>query len=260
MTATTQARVALAAFAATLLAALTLAPLVQGFGWFVATFVVVALVAGIGASMRQVTGQVVVVAAAQVAMLVITLTALFTRGSAMWGVLPGPEAVRTFQQLFADGLDVTRHDAPPVEGTRGLLLLVSGGIGVVGLLVDLIAVTLRRPAVAGLPLLAVYCVPAAVLPGGLPWVYFLLSAAGYLVLVGADAGDRVRSWGRVLSGTAGDPDGMSLGGPLSGARRVAAVCLMIAVAAPALLPGLSERLIGHGSGGGTGPEIGRAHV
>jgi len=250
MTATAQARLALAGFAATLLTAFTLAPLIQGLGWFVATFVVVSLVTGVGASMRQVTGQPVLVAGAQLAMLAITLTALFARQTAVWGVLPGPAAMHTFGQLVSEGMDITRHDAPPVEGTRGLLLLAAGGIGAIGLLVDLIAVTLRRPAVAGLPLLAVYCVPAAVLPDGLPWVYFLLSGAGYLVLVGADAMDRVRAWGRVLSGS-GDPDA-SLGGPLSGARRVAATCLMISMVGPALIPGLGERLIGHGSGTGAG--------
>ncbi|HET9657380.1 MAG TPA: DUF3488 and transglutaminase-like domain-containing protein [Kineosporiaceae bacterium] len=254
MTAATQARVTLASFAATMLTGFTLAPLVQGLGWFAATVVVVALCTGVGASMRQVTRQPVIVIAAQLAMFTITLTALFARDTALWGVLPGPPAVQGLQQLLADGLDVTRHERPPVEATRGLLLLVCSGVGLVGLLVDLIAVTLRRPAVAGLPLLAVYCVPAAVLPGGLPWVYFLLSAAGYLVLVGADAGDRIRSWGRVLSGSGQEAGG--LGGPLSGARRVAAACLVAALAVPAVVPGLGQRLIGPGPGTGSGPGSG----
>lgn len=252
MTGATQARVALAAFAATMLGALTLAPLIQGLAWLVATFVVVALTAGVGASMRQVTSQALIVTAAELAMLVITLTALFARDAAVWGVLPGPAAVDVLRELVSQGLDITRHDAPPVDSTRGLLLLAAGGVGVIGLLVDLIAVTLHRPAAAGLPLLAVYCVPAAVLPDGLPWVYFLLCGAGYLVLVGADAGDRVRTWGRVLSGGPGGSEA-GLGGPLSGARRVAATCLVIAVAGPALVPGLGGRFIGQGSGSGPGP-------
>jgi transglutaminase-like putative cysteine protease len=252
MSASVQARVALAAFAATLLSALTLTPLVQGLGWFVAVVVVVALSSGVGASMRQVTQQPAIVIAAQLAMFAITVTALFARDAAVWGVLPGPDAVHALQQLVADGMDVTRHDGPPVEATRGVLLLVAGGVGLVGLLTDVIAVTLRRPAVAGLPLLAVYCVPAAVLPGGLPWVYFLLSATGYLVLVGADAGERVHGWGRVLSGAGTDPNGAGLGGPLSGARRVAGACLAIAVVVPALVPGLGERLIGASSATGLG--------
>jgi transglutaminase-like putative cysteine protease len=251
VTAGAQARVALAAFAATMLTALTLAPLVQGFSWLVATLLVVSLTAGVGASTRQVTGQPMVVAVAEVAMLVITLTALFARDTALWGVLPGPAAADSLRALIADGLDVTRRDSPPVEATRGLLLVISGGVGIIGLLVDLVAVTLRRPAAAGLPLLAVYCVPAAVLPGGLPWTYFLLCGAGYLVLVGADAGDRVQSWGQVLSGSAANPMA-SLGGPFSGARRVAVTCLVVAAAAPALVPGLGDQLLSQGNGSGRG--------
>lgn len=263
MTAGTQTRVALAAFAATMLTALTLVPLIRGSDWLVVTLVVVSLTVGVGASLRLVTEQPVVIAVAEAAMLVITLTGLFSRDTAVVGVLPGPAAIESLRVLVADGLDVTRHDSPPVDAAPGLLLLVSGGLGIVGLLVDLVAVTRRRPAAAGLPLLAVYCVPAAVLPGGLPWTYFLLCGAGYLVLVSADAGDRVRAWGRVLSGSTARSGGRpgvrpaarsvaSLGGPLSGARRVAATCLVIAAAVPALVPGLEGPLLNQGSSTGQG--------
>jgi hypothetical protein len=116
----------------------------------------------------------------------------------------------------------------------------------------MIAATLRRPAVAGLPLLAVYCVPAAVLPGGLSWWYFVVAAAGFLVLVGSDSVDRIRGWGRVL-GPAGDDRGdRALGGPLAGARRLAFGCVLLSAVAPAFVPGLGEQLIGN-SGNGHGP-------
>jgi hypothetical protein len=91
------------------------------------------------------------------------------------------------------------------------VLLVALGIGVVALLVDLVAVTLRRPAAAGLALLAVYCVPAAVLADGIGWVYFLFAAIGYLLLISADGMDRLAAWGRVLGGP--DGGGRLRGGP-----------------------------------------------
>lgn len=251
MSAATQARVTLAAVAATLLTGLTLVPLIQGLDWFVATFIVVMLTTAVGTSVRQVTDHPVVVTAAEAAMLTITVTALFARNAAVWGVLPGPAALDTLGGLAGAGLDITRHESPPVDATRGLTLLAAGGVGIVGLLVDLIAVTLRRPAAAGIPLLSIYCVPASVLSGGLPWGYFLLCGAGYLLLVGADAGDRIRGWGRILSGWGGSrrPD---LGGPLSGARRIAVACLGIAVVAPAMVPGLGERFLDRGGGSGPG--------
>ncbi len=250
MTPATQTRVGLAAMVATLLVALTLSPLIQGLGWFVATFVVLALITGSGIAVRQLVRQWPVVVAAQVVVGALALTSLFVRDSALWGVLPGPDALGALRELLDNGMRVTRDDAPPVEATRGLILLATGGVSLVGLAVDVIAVSLRRPAVAGLPLLAVYCVPTAVLPGGLSWPYFALAGVGFLVLVGADAADRVRGWGRVL----GTPDaaGLDASAPLHGARRVGAACLAIAVVVPALVPGLGQRLIGNGAGLGPG--------
>jgi len=55
MSATTQARLTFASVLATMLASLTLIPLVRGKAWLVAVFVLVAVVAGVGAAVRQVT-------------------------------------------------------------------------------------------------------------------------------------------------------------------------------------------------------------
>jgi len=254
----TATRVALAGFVATLLAAVTLHPLVRDLAWALPTVVVLAIVVGSGAAMRQVVRSWPVVVLVQLAAFAVTMTALFARDEAIWGVLPGPEAIRALGSLVSDGLSVTREAAAPVPDTTGVILLVVGGMALVGLVVDLLAVSLHQPAVAGLPLLSVYCVPAAVLPGGIGWIYFAAAAAGYLVLVGADSSDRIRGWGRVLGGRT---DGAgALGGPLSGARRVAAMSVAVAVVVPLLIPGLGERLLSSGSGDGTGKGNGQIKV
>jgi transglutaminase-like putative cysteine protease len=249
----TQSRVSLAGVLATLLACATLVPLLRGLGWPVAVFVTVAITAGVGAAARQLVRWWPLVVLLQVVALLLTLSFLFARDAAVWGVLPGPEVISTLRTLMKAGLDITRQQAPPVQATRGVILLAAGGIGLIGLAVDVIAVTLAKPAVAGLPLLAVYCVPAAVLPGGLSWVYFVLGAAGYLVLVGADSGDRVLGWGRVLPNP-GDPSPeRALGGPLSGVRRLTVGCLLVAALLPSAIPGLGDQLIGNqGTGRGSG--------
>lgn len=250
MTPSNQARLPLAALAATLLASLCVAPLVQGLAWFVAVAVVACLVTGVGVATRQVTRWVPLVVAVQFLTLVLALTALFARDAAIAGLVPGPEALAQLVDLKDEGLDVVRNDGPPVPSGRGIVLLVTLGLGAVALVVDVVAVSLRRPAVAGLPLLLVYCVPAAVLPGGLGWIWFVIGGLGYLGLVGADAGDRIRGWGRVL-GSPGTAE-RTLGGPLSGARRIGVTALAVAVALPAFVPGLGERLLTSGSGDGTG--------
>ncbi len=253
MSSTTQARLTLASVTATMLAALTLSPLVRGKAWLVAVFVLVAVVAGVGAAVRQVTRSWLLVAAAQLAAFALTVTALFAREAALWGVLPGPGAWAALVDLVEVGAEITRQDGPPVEPARGLILLVAGGVGLVSVVVDVVAVSLRKPAVAGLPLLAVYCVPAAVLSDGVAWGWFVLAGLGYLLLIAADATDRIRGWGRVLGNLGPDGEGRVMGGgPLSGARRIGVGALVVAVLVPPLVPGLGEQILGSGGGDGEG--------
>ncbi|HEY6793261.1 MAG TPA: DUF3488 and transglutaminase-like domain-containing protein [Kineosporiaceae bacterium] len=249
----TQARLTLAAAVATLLAALTLVPLLQGGEWFLAVVVVVGVVAGVGAGARQVVRWWPAVVLLQALGLVLCVTWLFARDVATWGLLPGPDVVRELSDLLHAGLTVTRLEVPPVPVTRGVVLVTGGGVGLVALAVDMIAASLHRPAVAGLPLLAVYCVPAAVLPGGLSWWYFVVAALGFLLLVGSDSVDRVRSWGRVLGPSSDDRGDRTLGGPLAGARRLAVSSVLVAAVVPTFVPGLGDQLLrGHGSGHGNG--------
>jgi transglutaminase-like putative cysteine protease len=240
-------RVAVTAAAASMLTALTLCPLVQGFTWlFVAAItIVVVMVSGIVA--RQLLRWWPAIAATQAAVLVLTLMVLFARSR----ITEGPGVLK---ELFDAGMRATQEQAPPVTASQGVVLLAAGGAGLVALLVDLLASTLRQPALAGLPLLAVYCVPAALLDGGLPWYYFFVAAAGFLLLLSADSGDRVRSWGRILTSSANGHDPgrrPSDSGMARGGRRVGVATVLMAVTLPALVPGLSNQIIG-GSGDGDG--------
>ncbi|MEJ2579786.1 MAG: DUF3488 and transglutaminase-like domain-containing protein, partial [Kineosporiaceae bacterium] len=274
-----------AALAASLGVAAALLPLIRDTGWFSAVFVVLASITVSGVLARQLLRWLPAAVAVQVIVFAFTVTALFARDAAVWGMLPGPDVWEQLRALAAAGTQVTRDQPPPVPATRGVLLLAVTGAGVVGLLVDVIAVSLRQPAVAGLPLLAVYCMPTAVLPKGLGWPYFVVAAAGFLVLIGAEAGDRVRAWGRMLDGDRGGPPrtpppgtpqrktgqlttpppgaswpGVSWPGiplfrtPLRGAHRMVVVVLALAVVLPGLVPGLDEQLIGPRSEAGNGRE------
>jgi transglutaminase-like putative cysteine protease len=237
-------RIAVTSALATMLATLTLSPLVQGSAWvFVAAITVIAaMVTGI--VFRQLVRWWPAVAGAQLLVVLVTLTILFARSR----VVEGAGAITLLSDLVNAGLQVTREQAPPVEATQGIILLLAGSAGLVAVLVDLLAATLRQPALAGLPLLAVYCVPAALLDGGLPWFYFLLAAGGFLVLLTADSGDRVRSWGRVLASSGGGHRPAD-GGMARGGRRVGVAAALMAVVVPTLVPGLGNQIIGGGGDG-----------
>src|SRR3954453_1900657 len=253
---------AVASWIATMLASLTVLPVVEGESWFLALTFLAALVAATGVVARRFTGSAAIVVAAQAVVGVLAVTAIFLPDAAWFGIVPVPDTVAAGSDLFSQGVQAMHRSAPPVPPHLGVGFVTTTGLALVALAVDVIAVTLRRPAVAGLPLLATYCVPAAVLPDGLDWTLFLFAAAGFLVLVGVDSVDRVQAWGRVLgAGSRGGGSGSttwSIG--LDGARGIAVASLAAAVVLPVLVPGLGERTFTGSDGTGTGPGNGAVTV
>ncbi|MEU5325267.1 transglutaminase TgpA family protein [Streptomyces parvus] len=261
-----RARLALSAYAATLLAAGALTPLVEGVGWLVQAAVLLGVQSGVGALARRVPLARTLTVAAQALVTLVLLTLVFARDHALLGVLPGPQAVmRLGELLVAGGEDVGTYSTP-APLTDGIKLMVVGGVILIGLVVDAMAVTFRSAAPAGLPLLALYSVAAGLSDGGAGWVWFLLAASGYLLLLLAEGRDRLSQWGRVFGGTSrtkgGLADGLSgTGGgssPVRTGRRIGVLALGISLVAPLALPALDSGLLGgngpgngKGSGGGT---------
>ncbi|MGW6457959.1 transglutaminase TgpA family protein, partial [Streptomyces sp. NPDC055078] len=261
-------RLALCAYAATLLAASAMLPLLEGGGWLIEAVLLLAAQSGAGALARRVPLARPMTVAAQVLVTLLLLTLVFARDHALLGVLPGPEAFQRFGELLSvGGEDIGRY-AIPAPATEGIRLMVVGGVLVVGLLVDAIAVTFRSAAPAGLPLLALYSVAAGLSRGGAGWLWFLLAASGYLLLLLAEGRDRLSQWGRVFGGAPATPPrgsrafdpagGRSPVAPVRAGRRIGVLALGVALAVPAALPSLDGGLLsgvgggeGSGSGGGT---------
>ncbi|MGQ4714776.1 transglutaminase TgpA family protein [Streptomyces anulatus] len=261
-----RARLALCAYAATLLAAGALIPLVDGVGWLVQAAVLLGVQSGVGALARRVPLARTLTIAVQTLVTLLLLTLVFVRDHALLGVLPGPEALmRLGELLVAGGEDVGTY-AIPAPMTDGIKLMVVGGVVLIGLAVDALAVTFRSAAPAGLPLLALYSVAAGLSDGGASWLWFLLAASGYLLLLLAEGRDRLSQWGRVFGGAARNSGGLAdglagVGGgssPVRTGRRIGVLALGIALVAPLALPALDSGLLGgkgpgngRGSGGGT---------
>ncbi|WP_106963258.1 MULTISPECIES: transglutaminase TgpA family protein [Streptomyces] len=249
------ARLTVRAWAATLLAACALLPLVESTVWILQAALLLGVQAGVGAAARRVPLARPLTVAAQVVVTLMLLTLLFAREQAVAGLIPGPDALRFFGQLLEQGgQDVNRY-AIPAPLSDGIRLMLIGGVLVIGLLVDVLAVTFRSAAPAGLPLLALYSVAAGLTDNGIEWLWFLLAAAGYLMLLLAEGRDRLSQWGRVF---AGQPRGRSRetpGGPAPArfGHRIGAVALGIALVVPLALPAMDGGLLGpNGRGVGAG--------
>ncbi|WP_411078602.1 DUF3488 and DUF4129 domain-containing transglutaminase family protein [Streptomyces sp. cmx-18-6] len=250
-----RARLALCAFAATLMSAGALLPLVEGVGWLVQAALLLGIQSGVGALARRVPLARTLTIACQIAVSLVLLSWLFVRDHALFGLLPGPQAlIRLGELLVTGGEDIGMYSIP-APATDGIRLMVVGGVVLVGLAVDALAVTFRSAAPAGLPLLALYSVAAGLGDGFAGWFWFLLAASGYLLLLLAEGRDRLSQWGRVFGGLPrpggfrNAPDGR----PVRTGRRIGALALGIALAVPAALPALDSGLLsGRGSGNGKG--------
>ncbi|MFG3283884.1 DUF3488 and DUF4129 domain-containing transglutaminase family protein [Streptomyces sp. NPDC048111] len=251
-------RLALCAWLATVMAACSMLPLVDPASWILQAAFLLALLTGVGALARRVplARPVTVLAQAVVALLMLTL--VFARHQAIGGVLPGPDAFQQLSTLLQQGTNDVGQYAIPAPATPGIRLMMVGGVLVIGLAVDALAVTFRSAAPAGLPLLALYSVAAGLTSGGASWLWFVLAAAGYLLLLLAEGRDRLSQWGRVFGGSAraAGRDRQSVFennaplAPVRTGRRIGALALGIALVIPAMLPALDNGLLGPGGGEG----------
>ncbi|MER6674233.1 DUF3488 and transglutaminase-like domain-containing protein [Streptomyces sp. NPDC000983] len=254
-----RARLALSAAVATLAASCALLPLVDQPSWLFQALLLLAVQTGVGMAARRIPLARALTVTAQALVTLMLLTLLFTRDQALFGLVPGPEAVARFGDLLQTGTEDVGRYAIPAPLSEGIRLLLVGGVLVIGLAVDTLAVTFRSAAPAGLPLLALYSVAAGLSDGAGDWVWFLVAAAGYLMLLLAEGRDRLSQWGRVFGAAPRVPGAENTGAvaPVRSGRRIGVVALGIALVVPIGLPAMNGGLldgagtgVGSGSGGG----------
>ncbi|MFJ8060047.1 DUF3488 and DUF4129 domain-containing transglutaminase family protein [Streptomyces sp. NPDC096142] len=255
-----RARLAVCAWVATLMASCAMLPLVSPATWIIQAAFMLAVQTGVGAATRRVPLARPLTVAAQALVTLLMLTLVFAHAQALAGFVPGPEAFQHFADLLREGSDDVSRYAIPAPLHDGIRLMLIGGVLVIGLAVDTLAVTFRSAAPAGLPLLALYSVAAGLSESGVSWLWFLLAAAGYLMLLLAEGRDRLAQWGRVFGGAPRTTPGSESSGPLAPVRtgrRIGAVAVAIALLP---LPTISGGLLdatgtGVGAGGGGGGTI-----
>lgn len=191
----------------------------------------------------------------------LVILGLFLCAHLAGSVVPGPTTLAAVRDGIAAAVDAAQAYSSPVPASAGPgvhpLLVIGGGICL--LLVDVSAGTLRRAAIAGLPLLVIYTLPVSLL-AGVTWWVFALSAGGYCLLLLLQENDHLARWGRTLAAEQGDdrPDtpprprfnGRAARGS---AVAVASTAVVLALAAPHVVPTLNLRLVewGRGTGGGS---------
>ncbi|WP_037604790.1 transglutaminase TgpA family protein [Streptacidiphilus rugosus] len=253
-------RIALTAAAATVLTATCLWPLVQPTSWLVGATFLLLLLTCTGVLARRLSLPRPLVLLAQALVAVLLLTVFFAGDVALFHVLPGPGALSRLWSIAASGADDMSHFSTPAPATVGLRLLLTLTVLGIGLLVDAVAVTYQRVALAGLPLLTLYAVGTGIHPHGPIWLWFLLSAFGFLTLLMAEGRDRVARWGRIFHGSAGTMAGESTSPLTASGARISVLAVITGLLLPLMMPSVGTGIVADFGGGGSGPGNGNGVI
>ncbi|MFE5332606.1 transglutaminaseTgpA domain-containing protein [Embleya sp. NPDC056575] len=236
-------RLALVAALATALTSSALLPLVDAGSWIAQGLGAILLVALVGEGARRIRVPRPIVGLTQVAALVPYLLLVCVPDAS--GPIPTPSSVDAFVELMRTGGQDIREFSTPAPATPGIVAILLTVMGGVAVIVDMIAVTYAQAAPAGLPLLALYSVPAALSQSGLGWAVFLIAALAYVLLLLAEGRERLLRWGRPLAPPIppGYPPMRQYRPPARGGGRIGVAALAVAVAVPALIPLSANRLL-----------------
>ena len=173
--------------------------------------------------------------------------------------LPIGEAWDRLVTAFQDATQSANRFAPPVPSTEPPVhpLLIAGGAACL-LLVDILACTLRRVPLAGLPLLTIYSVPVSMTGESPHWILYTLTAIGFLAMIFLSESEQIARWGPILAEDHGHSEPKPLAVPTwprTGARAIGGVATALSIVVPILIPTFSVHLFDFGPGTGGDDDI-----
>ncbi|MCU1635642.1 MAG: hypothetical protein JWQ68_881 [Cryobacterium sp.] len=231
-----------------------LAPLLRGTGWMWAMTFTVTIVLISTAGFRRLGVRRSFVPITGLGVLLTFLTLVFGAGTGLVWLIPTPDTFTVFQGLIDSGIDSIRQQSTPAAPVAGITFLLASGVGLIAVLVDALAITLRWPALAGIPVLIPVGVPGLIIDGGAEIFSLVLAAGAFLVLLWFDARVRRTEEANQL------PEGRSaprvfaratrLGpGPMGGAVAVGSIGIVSALVLSAATPAFTEHSpVGSGNG------------
>lgn len=173
------------------------------------------------------------------------------------------------ENAFVAAGDTIARSVPPVPVVGGVLPVILCGAALSFVLADLLARTLRLPALGGLVLLTMLAVPIAVMgsdagvtgaarTGVSPWL-FALVAAGWLAQVVLAESERLQRWGRRLDPDEGAYRDTAAASPASravaGTVAVGGAATALALVVPLAIPTMHVSFAGFGPGGAGGGRV-----
>jgi transglutaminase-like putative cysteine protease len=229
-------------------------------GWMIDVWLAMLVVVGPAALLRRTrpasAGQIWI----GVALLVPWLTLNFVRAHAVLGFLPFAGAWHDVGHLMTNLHRTTAHGVAPVHTTVAIRLALCALLGLIAALVDLVAVVGRRGALAGVPLLVSFTIAGAVPRHPVSWLWFVVAAAAFLILLALDSSDDLQRWGHYIPRSSRSR--RQAAGAVS-AQRIAVIAIIAAVVLPMFIPANSRNFVAnlfHHGGGSNGTGFGESDV
>ncbi len=175
-------------------------------------------------------------------------------------VVPNAAVLAEVRTAVGDAIDSAQGFAAPVPATEAPIdpLLILCGL-VCLLLVDLLACSLHRVPLAGLPLLTIYTIPVSLVEAPIAWWVFVGTAGGFLGLLFLQESEHVSRWGRPIAEDRETGDPISLGAGAHAVRRTAGgiggAATALALVLPLAVPTLGLHVFDFGPGNGEGDDI-----
>ncbi|MGV8884287.1 MAG: transglutaminaseTgpA domain-containing protein [Microbacteriaceae bacterium] len=176
-------KLSLALLVVLLLATGSLSPLLADVGWWVIAGVVATVVTTAMVVTRlTVRGRYWPLLAGVVA-LAVTLMVLFALRQSLLGVIPTVATVDRFSELVQAGLASISNQRVPAVADEGITFLVAVSVGVIAIVIDFLALILRRPALSGIPLFALVATASFVAPDLVDAFYFVIAGVAWVVVL-----------------------------------------------------------------------------
>ncbi|MGI8774793.1 MAG: transglutaminaseTgpA domain-containing protein [Actinomycetota bacterium] len=183
------------------------------------------------------------------------LSFVFQAGRTFWS-LPTPEALAAIGRSAVQALEQSRVDYAPVPIRPGYALLLVAALWVATTVGELATFRWRRPLIAVLIPIVLFCIAVVVGSGASSAILVALFLTALLTYLGLESSHRLRSWGRWVSpwGREKEAEPVSITGAL--ARRLGASAVLLALISPLFLPALGDGLVSWRSGSGAGTGFG----
>ncbi|WP_162939977.1 transglutaminaseTgpA domain-containing protein [Gryllotalpicola protaetiae] len=187
--------VSLGLFLEVIACSIALVGLIQGGGWWFALVGTSALLLVLSAALRSVGVRAWAALIVDVVVFGLLIQLVYVPRQAVLGLIPTRESVHGIGLLFQEAAFAIQSQHTPAEPLPELIFFVVVFGGALTILLDLIAVVLRIPAVTAVVVGGVLIVPAILQPSGLSLIALGGAAAAWLVLLAADGRLRFGSRG-----------------------------------------------------------------